>query len=52
MNKKPKPPICCTHCGDEHTCSCKFAGGTIDYKLRTGICKKCYAEGVTGEGKQ
>lgn len=41
MQTKPKQPITCRICGFSDTCSPCHFGKEIDYKTRTGICKRC-----------
>ncbi len=42
MEKRKKPPITCSQCAKEFCAPCGQFATPIDYKTRTGICKKCF----------
>lgn len=37
---RTRKPIVCFICGVSATCSCRFHLATIDWKHRTGLCKR------------
>lgn len=42
MKNIEKKPIVCRECGKEFCVPCgQFAAGSIDWKTREGVCKKC-----------